>query len=200
MLDLLVCAATEIESHLLKHHAEVLLTGVGAVNAAYSLTRFLASTTVRRIVVCGVGGAYLNSGLAIGDVCCAASETYGDLGVDSPDGFLDMEALGFPLAAGVFNTMPLQLFPHSRREKFITVNCCSGTDASARAMEKRTGGGAVESMEGAAIAHVATLASIPVGEIRGISNMTGNRDRATWRVREASTAAQEALLKWIKNL
>ncbi len=196
MLDLLVCAATEIESHLLKSHAPILLTGIGAVNAAYTLTRFLERNEVRRIVVCGIGGAYLGSGLSIGDVCCAATETYGDLGVETPEGFLNMEALGFP----VVTTFPLQFYPHARREKFVTVNTCSGTDALARAMEKRTAGGSVENMEGAAMAHVAGLAGIPIGEVRGISNMTGNRDRAAWRVREASTAAQEALIKWIKTL
>lgn len=196
MLDLLVCAATDIECHLLKPYAEVLLTGIGAVTAAHTLTRFLDRNQVRRIVVCGIGGAYLSSGLSIGDVCCAATETYGDLGVETPEGFLDMETLGF----SVVSTFPLQIFPHARREKFVTVNTCSGTDALARTMEKRTGGGSVENMEGAAIAQVASLAGIHVGEIRGISNMTGNRDRAAWRVREASTAAQEALIKWIKTL
>jgi futalosine hydrolase len=55
----------------------------------------------------------------------------------------------------------------------------------------------VESMEGAAIAHVAALAGIQVGEIRGISNLVGNRDRSAWRVKEAAIAAQEALLEWI---
>jgi futalosine hydrolase len=196
VVDLLVCAATELESHLLKNHAQVLLTGIGSVNAAYTLTRFLDRNEVKRIVICGIGGAYLGSGLSIGDVCCAATETYGDLGVETPDGFLDIEAMGFPFVS----TFPLQIFPHQRREKFVTVNTCSGTDTLARKMEKRTAGGSVENMEGAALAHVAGLAGIPLGEIRGISNMTGNRDRAAWRVREASTAAQEALIKWIKTL
>ena len=42
-----------------------------------------------------------------------------------------------------------------------------------------------------------TLAGVAVGEIRGISNLVGNRDRAAWRVREAAEAAQMALLEWI---
>jgi futalosine hydrolase len=49
-------------------------------------------------------------------------------------------------------------------------------------------------MEGAAFAHVARLAGVPVGEVRGISNPVGNRDRAAWRVRDAAKAAQMALL------
>ena len=58
---------------------------------------FLAQTGARTIVVCGVGGAYPASGLEVGDVVCAASECYGDLGATSPSGFLDMKALGFPV-------------------------------------------------------------------------------------------------------
>jgi futalosine hydrolase len=194
---MLVCVSTELEGSLLRSHVPVIVTGVGAVNAAYALTKQLSREKITEIIVCGIGGAYPGSGLAIGDVVCAESECYGDLGADSPDGFLDMGALGFPIVPGetpLYNTLPLQIFPAERRARFVTVNTCSGSDA----MGARTGG-AVESMEGAAIAHVAALAGIAVGEIRGISNMVGKRDRGAWRVKEAAVAAQEALLEWIKH-
>jgi futalosine hydrolase len=175
-------------------------TGVGAVNAAYALTRYLASETVAEVIVCGIGGAYPGSGLAIGDVVCAQSECYGDLGADSSEGFLDMRALGFPVVGGpppLYNDLPLRVFPAERRSRFVTVNTCTGSDAAARAIIARTGG-AVENMEGAAIAHVGALAGVPVGEIRGISNHVGNRDKSVWRVKEAAEAAQLALLAWLR--
>jgi len=202
-VDLVVCVATELEGALLSPHVPVVRTGVGAVNAAYALTRFLDRERVKAIMVCGIGGAYPGTGIPIGSVVCAESECYGDLGADSPGGFLDMQALGFPVVPSVvqgavplYNVLPMQIFPAARRARFITMNTCTGNDADARAIEARTGGG-VESMEGAAIAHVAALAGIPVGEIRGISNLVGNRDRNAWRVQEAASAAQEALLDWI---
>jgi futalosine hydrolase len=197
----IVCVSTELEGSLLRSHLPVIVTGVGAVNAAYSLTRYIGTENVTEIIVCGIGGAYPGSGFAIGDVVCAESDCYGDLGADSADGFLDMRALGFPIVPGetpLYNTLPLQIFPTERRARFVTVNTCTGTDEDARAIETRTGG-AVESMEGVAIAHVAALAGIVVGEIRGISNMVGSRDRGAWRVKEAALAAQEALLEWIKR-
>jgi len=200
VIDLLVVSATAMESDLLRLHAEVLVTGVGAVNAACAVTRFLDRHEVSQIVVCGIGGAYRGSGLSIGDVLCAGSECYGDLGVASPEGFLDMEALGFPLLSGpLYNVLPLQIFPHARRAKFVTVNTCTGVDNLAAAMEQRTGG-SVENMEGAAVVHTATLVGVPVGEIRGISNFTGNRDRNSWRVKEAAAGAQAALIEWIRAL
>jgi futalosine hydrolase len=204
--DLLLCVATDFEGALLRERlvswpASIALvrTGVGPVNAAHAVTWFLAETGARAIVVCGVGGAYPGSGLQVGDVVCAATECYGDLGATSPSGFLDMKALGFPIVdtpASLFNELPMQIFPVARRVPFVSVSSCTGTEGAARDIETRTSG-AVESMEGAAIAHVAHLRNVPVGEVRGISNLVTNRDRSSWRLKEAADAAQEAVLSWI---
>ena len=206
--ELLLCVATEFEGALLRERLQgsqpgvaIVRTGVGPVNAAHAVTMFLAQTGARAIIVCGVGGAYPASGLAIGDVVCAASECYGDLGATSPSGFLDMKALGFPVVEGptaLFNEIPLQLFPVDRRVPIVTVSCCTGTDAAARAIEERTAA-AVENMEGAAVAHVAHLHGVPVGEVRGISNIVTNRDTRSWKLSEAARAAQEAVLSWIAH-
>jgi futalosine hydrolase len=205
-VDLLLCVATEFEGALLRErldrsHSEVAIirTGVGPVNAAHAVTLFLAQADASAIVVCGVGGAYPSSGLEVGDVVCAASECYGDLGASSPSGFLDMKTLGFPVVEAptpLFNDLPMQVFPIQRRVPFVTVSTCTGTEGAARDIEQRTAG-AVESMEGAAIAHVAHLHGVPVGEVRGISNLVTNRDTKTWRLKEAAAAAQEAVLSWI---
>ena len=96
----------------------------------------------------------------------------------------------------LFNDIPMHVFPVERRVPFVTVSSCTGTDGAARDIETRTAG-AVESMEGAAIAHVAHLHGVPVGEVRGISNIVTNRDTTTWRLKEAAAAAQEAVLSWI---
>ena len=176
-------------------------TGVGPVNAAHAVTRFLMENSVGALIVCGVGGAYPGSGLTTASVVCADSETYGDLGAESPDGFLDMQALGFPVVGGpnpLFNRLPLDLFPAARRVPFVTCATCTGTDAKASALVARTGG-AVESMEGAAVVHVARLMGVKVGEVRGISNAVGNRDRAAWRLEEAAAAARAAVVNWIEE-
>lgn len=207
VVSLLICIATEFEGGLLRERlgsrddVTTVCTGVGPVNAAHAVTVAIVRDRPEAIVVCGVGGAYPGSGLAIGDVACAEVECYGDLGASSPTGFLDMQALGFPVIAGpppIYNDVPLQIFPAARRAKFVTVTTCTGTDAAARAIEARTGG-AVENMEGAAVAHVASLHGIPVGEIRGISNLVTNRDTSAWRLREAAVAAQEGLFAWISR-
>jgi futalosine hydrolase len=203
--DIVVCVATALEGEELPRSVgrtgiTLIRTGVGPVNAAFALTRCLARSSPRAIIACGVGGAYPGSGLALGDVVAAESETYGDLGATSPDGFLDMQALGFPVidqTPPLFNRLPLDLFPATRRVPFVTCSACTGTDEQAQALVARTGG-AVESMEGAALVHVARLSQIPVGEIRGISNIAGRRDRAAWRIAEAAAGARRALIDWIE--
>jgi futalosine hydrolase len=206
-LDYLICTATDLENTLLRRQADparvaILRMGVGPVNAAHAVTLAIAGARPKGIIVCGIGGAYPDSGLAIGDVASAESECYGDLGASSPAGFLDMQAIGFPIVEGphpIYNVLPLQLFPSPRRVRFVTMSTCTGVSADARAIATRTGG-AVENMEGAAVAHVAAIHGIPAGEIRGISNMVTDRDTKTWRVKEAATAAQEALLSWLAQL
>ena len=206
MTDIVVCYSTALEGEGLPREVAgrsltLVQTGVGGVNAAFALTRLLTAHSARMVVVCGVGGAYPGSGLEPGDVVCAESETYGDLGADSPAGFLDMQALGFPVVntdPPLFNTLPLDLFPAARRAPFVTCATCTGTDARAGELRARTGG-AVESMEGAALVHVSRLMRVKVGEVRGISNAVGARDRASWRLQEAAANARAALLSWIES-
>jgi futalosine hydrolase len=206
VFDFAVFYSTELEgvglpSSVGGKSVALIATGVGPVNAAFSLTRFLSQHTAAMVIGCGVGGAYPGSGLELGDVVCAETETYGDLGAQSPEGFLDMKALGFPVIAGptpLFNVLPLDVFPAARRAAFVTCATCTGTDADAQALVARTGG-AVESMEGAALVHVSKLMGVRVGEVRGISNAVGRRDRGSWRLREAAAAARASLVAWMEE-
>ena len=206
MRDLVICYSTPLEGEGLPasvggRELTLVETGVGPVNAAFALTRVLAEDPARAVIVCGVGGAYPSSGLEPGGVACASIELYGDLGAESADGFLDMEALGFPLVSGsppLFGSLPLDLFPAQIRVPFVTCATCTGTDERAAEIVRRTGG-KVESMEGAAIVQVARKMGVPVGEIRGISNIAGRRDRAAWRLHEAAANARKALVEWIET-
>ncbi len=205
MIDFAICFATDLEgeglpSTIAGRSIALIRTGIGPVNAAFALTRFLAEHPARAVVSCGVGGAFPGWQLEPGDVVCAESEMYGDLGADSADGFLDMQALGFPVIdpnPPLFNRLPVDLFPAARRVPFVTSTTCTGTREKALTLAQRTGA-AVESMEGAAIVHVARLMGVRVGEIRGISNTVGDRDKASWRLYEAAENARKRLLEWIE--
>ena len=154
---------------------------------AHALTVAIQQQRPDGIVVVGIGGAYPKSGLKIGDVVCAESETFGDLGVETPDGFLELTKF-------LKTRFHQELFLAPRRAKFVTVSTCTGTDELSAKIQARTGG-QVENMEGAAAAQIAEKYGIPFGEIRSISNFTGNRDFGAWKIQQAAEAAQAVLLE-----
>jgi futalosine hydrolase len=148
-------------------------------------------------------------------VLLADTEIYGDLGVLTPAGWRPMEEIGIPLIAASlsqparFNYFPLDADLVAwaastagplitRAGKFVTLSQVTGVRAVGDALYERFGA-LCESMEGAAAAHVCALHGVPFLEVRGVSNLVENRDRATWRVAEAANAAQTAVLKLLEN-
>ncbi len=71
--------------------------GVGQVNTATALTLALTRHDPDVILQFGVGGAYVRSGLEVGDLAIATEECYGDTGVLTPEGWMDLEGMGFPM-------------------------------------------------------------------------------------------------------
>ena len=125
-MKVLICVATELEASLLRERVRefpgvrLVVTGVGPVNAAHAATVAIIEQAPDAIMVCGIGGAYPSSGLQVGEVASAEVEIYGDLGAQSPSGFLDMKTLGFPVIAApapLFNEIPMQVFPTNNARK-----------------------------------------------------------------------------------
>lgn len=210
--DLYLCS-------LAGHHIGLLHCGVGKANSAAAATALIAARKPQMIISIGCGGAYPGSHLAPGDLTLATMEIYGDEGVLSPEGFLDMEDIGFPLVrkGGIryFNQFPVnrQLVEKAtpilaatassagRRLEtgpFVTVSTCSGTLAAGKLLAERTGG-ICENMEGAAIAHICQMHNTPFLEIRGISNFVEDRDLSRWDLRAATTIAQQGALDLLEN-
>ena len=73
----------------------------------------------------------------------------------------------------------------------ITASQVTGTAAEADELAERWEALA-ESMEGAAAAHICALYGVPFLEVRGISNLVGDRDREHWQVRRGVAAASWA--------
>lgn len=196
--------------------------GVGQVNTASALTLALTRYEPAAILQFGVGGAYVQSGLAVGDIAIATEECYGDTGVLTPEGWLDMEQMGFPmlpvrsdahggvLREPLYNRIPLDT---KRTEmirqyletgldsepgceiaagSFVTVQQCSGVQSAGDALAARYDG-ICENMEGAAAAHVAVANGIPFVEIRGISNRVVDRDLSGWDLPLAIRRCQQAV-------
>jgi len=185
--------------------------GIGPVTMAIQLSRLLHQYTPESIFLFGCGGCYPGRGLNIGDLALANREIYGDLGVETADGFLPMEALKLPedkhIAPAVQQQFDMnqdllswaqECLPAALVGSFVTVNCCSGTPELSQALGQRWEG-ICENMEGAAAAQACEQLSIPLLELRGISNPTGTRDPAQWDLPLGAEKAQLAILELLKN-
>lgn len=169
--------------------ARTLEVGVGKASAAHRLSVALAHGGVGRVVTLGVAGAHRGAGLDVGRACVVAHEVFVDEGVQTPAGFLDLQALGLGAAA------PLRADPEGVAEAAAilgapvvgggTVSTCSGTDTLAATRAAQHPDAVVETMEGAAIALCCAGLGVPWIGLRTISNFTGDRDRAGWDLRRA---------------
>jgi futalosine hydrolase len=83
--------------------------------------------------------------------------------------------------------------------RIAAVSECSGTDARATEIVKRTNAIA-EGMEGAAIALVAQRLRRQWAEIRVISNTTGDRDRQVWKAKDAAEQLGDLAIRAVERL
>jgi len=177
-----------------------LVTGVGPVESAISLTEYLVKRAERPKLVLnfGVGGAYPASDLGLLDLCLAESEVLGDLGVETAEGLQPLPEAVRPLQRFAVD---LQLLDRAekallsigyevRRGPFVTLCCSTGTTYRGR-MLRETHGGICENMEGAAVARVCSHYGLPFLELRCISNLVEDRDTAAWRLKDAALKAAQ---------
>lgn len=170
--------------------AVLLVTGIGMVNMAWQLGRHLEALKPDLCVNFGIAGAFDESGLAPGDLCEVVTDCFADLGAQSPDGFLDLAALGFdnfrldgiPVHNKLTNPDPSSR--GIRKVRGITVNTVSG-DVQGIMRRRQLWNPQVETMESAAFFQCCMLAGAKFQAFRAISNVVGPRNRADWKVGEA---------------
>ena len=205
---LLLAAATELEVNPLadllrqRNDAEFLLSGVGLVETALSLARFLESPKGRRIsgvINYGVAGAFADSGAKLLDICLAREDCLADLGICHDNRIEKFDSLAVQTC---FNADPrmfsaavngLSDFTTScRKGPFITVNAVSGTAERADFFWQQYKP-LCESMEGAAVMRVCQDFNLPCLEIRAVSNFVEKRNRAAWNLEGAALRCAEAV-------
>jgi futalosine hydrolase len=187
------------------------VTGIGKVNAAAGFLAAALATSPRAAVQVGIGGAYLGSSLANGTVAAAHEELQVDLGLRLSGGaWAGLETLGFAAtpardgrpARG--NLVPTHVgLQRALAEvaglpllRFATLDAVTA-DVQLGAAMRAAHHVSIESMEGAAAAQVADRLGLPFAEVRGVSNLVGERDKRSWDVPgavEASCRAVRALL------
>lgn len=188
---LLTCAVGE-ELRFLKPtpHVEMLVTGVGMVEASSSIARALAQSPYSLVVNAGVAGA-LPGTAQIGDGVVVADE-FVELGIETG------EAFALPDGARLVNrvTSDLSLVDSLVENGFasrrgITVSSVTATDKTAARLARFDV--EIESMEGFAALRAAEMAGVPAIEVRGISNIVGDRAKSGWNLTAGITGLSRVL-------
>lgn len=190
---------------------DFLITGVGLVEASYSLSRYLSfsSSKIQAVINFGVGGAFVSSAAAgLLDLCLARQEVLADLGICINGRVVPFAADKLDVATSFF--LPVDLSTQAekilaadnffcKKGTFVTVNCVSGTRQRGDELA-RIHHGLCENMEGAAVARVCQGFRIPLIEIRCISNLVVDRDPSSWRLRDACRKCGEAAACLVRGL
>lgn len=161
-------------------------TGPGPALAGAGLAWALGAGDCREVLGIGIAGAFDASGLAVGTAHWVAWESFGDLGAEDGEEWLDFPSLALP-GLPARNRFPLVLPPGCRGAGATTVSAATGSEATAALRRARTGAD-LESMEGAAWALTCSRFGAELMQARGISNRAGRRDRASWRIGDALDA------------
>jgi len=163
----------------------ILVTGVGKAAAAGGVAHALSVRRFRGVISVGIAGSLPGPDAPpLLSVVAATAASFADDGIMTSAGLRDLAAAGFPpfASGGMASPAPLLdvLAPLATRTGVVaTVSAGSGTDALAREVAERTGAIA-EGMEGAAVALAAERLGVAWGELRVISNTTGERSRQVW--------------------
>jgi futalosine hydrolase len=191
---LVVCAAAAELRGFSRAGVDVVAVGVGPVEAALGTLRALAVRPYRLTINAGIAGAFAGHA-QVGDAVAVTAETYVDLGREDrvalqlPDGL----ALTATCAADrelldrFRRTEPAIHFGPGLTSATITTSAARAATLAARHAA------ATESMEGFAVLRAATAAGVAAIELRGISNIVGDRAQSQWDFRAGADATVRAL-------
>jgi len=201
---------------ILGNHPVILIeTGIGLVNTTHALTVALQQIKPDLVIQTGIGGAYLQAHLNIGDLVIASEENYAELGVITPKGWHPANEIGIPVLKtdrDYFNTFPLdtdlaneaQTILKRNQENvmvgpFVTVQQCSGRTDIGNGLAQQFNA-ICENMEGVAAAQICLQYNIPFLELRAISNQVEDRNKDAWNIPLSLARAQTATAKLIQAL
>ena len=189
MTDILIVAATPMESVVPSGKHGTFITGPGIAATTYQLTKALQQQKYRFVVNIGICGT-LDYDLPAGTLVHVTSDRFADFGAEDGDIFLPAQQLGlidpgqFPFTDGKLIPEPSLLpnaIPDTVQREGITVQKVHGSERSVQAA-KHQFGPCVESMEGAAFFYVCMMENVPCIQLRAVSNRVERRNREAWDI------------------
>ncbi|HEV2260742.1 MAG TPA: hypothetical protein VGR69_00405 [Candidatus Rubrimentiphilum sp.] len=177
-------------------HVELLVTGVGPVEAAASVSRALALSRPELLISAGLAGAFagcaeIGEGVVVADDSLALC-----LETGAPIALPD-DATVVDRASSDLSIVDRLVELGFRSVRGITVTQVTALDGTAARLAAQ--GVGIETMEGFAALRAAEIAGVPAVEVRGISNLAGDRDRSGWDF-DAGTRGLQAILSALLSL
>ena len=174
----------------------MLVTGVGPVEAAASVSRALAQSRPELVINAGLAGAFkgcgdIGEGVVVSDDSLALCLETG-VPIELPDSASVVDRASSDLAL-VDRLVELGF----RSVRGVTVTQVTALDGTAARLAAQ--GVGVETMEGFAVLRAAEIAGVPAIEVRGISNFAGDRGRSGWDF-EAGARGLERVLNALLSL
>lgn len=177
MILLTSAVAEELSFFQARDGIEILVTGVGPVEASCAIASALCRRTYHLVINAGLAGSF-DGAVQLGEGVVVAEDAM-ELGLE------DGTALSLPRDETAIDRSRSDpnLVARLRAKGYavvrgVTVSRVTSTDSTARRLADR--GAQVESMEGFAALRAAEIAGIPAIELRGISNRCGARDSSEW--------------------
>jgi len=188
---LIVCAvAKELAFLAPQPHVEVLVTGVGPVDAAANVSRALAQSSYDLVINAGIAGAF-DGDAKIGDGVAVSEDAF-ELDLETGEPILLPDGLrAHDRVTSDLNLVDALVELGFLARRGVTVARVTATEATAVRLAER--GAQTESMEGFAVLRAAEIAGVKAIQVRGISNRVGDRARSRWDF-AAGTAGLERVL------
>ncbi len=213
-MNVLVIAATEKELTGIKEISfdwpsimvQTAVTGVGLMPSTYAILQFLIASRPDVIIQLGIAGGF-NPSIELGTAVTVRKETLADMGVYETSGYRDIFEMGLteknsaPFEQGAIVNQHENLIEALSLPvvSAVSVNEISTSTEKIKLFSEKYKAD-IESMEGAALHYVCTLQQIPFVQIRGISNLVGERDKSKWKIPESLHAATNACINLINKI
>ncbi len=208
-MKILIIAATKNEiqpflnSDIQKSNpVDILITGVGMVATAYSLTKKIKETSYDLLLNVGIAGAF-SKDIQLGQIVRVKEDSFSELGAQDNDQHLTLKDLNlgeFQYLENIEVTLSNnQLIKNLPITNGITVNKIHGKDSSIE-MVRNLFSPDVESMEGASVFYVARQEKLYSLQIRAISNLVEKRNKDNWNIPLAIKKLNDWLILFISSL
>lgn len=220
MDKILICSATQFETAPLQdlinldrnegvyawNEVSFHTTGVGILGSCFAFYKLIIDLKPDLIIQVGIAGSF-HKNAPLGQSVLVGAESMGSSGVMESGEWKDIFDLKLanpdktPFLKGVLTNPWLSQWqlPGLSVVNAITVDEIS-TDPKKIELLVHKYDCFLESMEGASLHYVALQFQIPFLQIRGISNMVGDRNKDNWKIKESIESSCYTTYEILKNL